>query len=202
VHETTLRFTDELWRGVRQTSKREGISAAQFVRDATVARIAGEDHLHPLHIELGASLTALDRRMQRLEQTLQCHGLRDSPLLSEAIPGPSLGLECLSEGQGRDPVFSERGKGAESKPRADLRVCACARTSGLVRAVKTIYVLDGESLLPRSGATAQIARLDAGAARLRHAARELLPFPRSGPGPAAGRDPHPSECARTGAQAT
>ncbi len=76
MHETTLRFTDELWRRVRQTSEREGISAAQFVRDATVARIAVDEHLRPLRIELGASLTALGQRMQRLEQTLQRHGLR------------------------------------------------------------------------------------------------------------------------------
>jgi hypothetical protein len=76
VHETTVRFTDELWARVRQTSKREGISAAQFVRDATIAQIAVEEHLRPLRIELDTVLRAFDCRMQRLEQTLQRHGLR------------------------------------------------------------------------------------------------------------------------------
>lgn len=76
MHETTVRFTDELWARIRHTSKREGISAAQFVRDATVARIAVEEHLRPLRIELDALLRALDQRLQQLEQTLQRHGLR------------------------------------------------------------------------------------------------------------------------------
>jgi hypothetical protein len=76
VHETTVRFTDELWARVRLTSEREGISAARFVRDATVARIAVDEHLRPLRIELDALLQALDQRLQQLEQTLQRHGLR------------------------------------------------------------------------------------------------------------------------------
>jgi predicted DNA-binding protein len=76
VHETTVRFTDELWTRVRLISQREGISAAQFVRDATVARIAVEEHLRALRIELDALLRALDQRVQELEQALQRHGLR------------------------------------------------------------------------------------------------------------------------------
>lgn len=71
-----MRFTDDLWARVRQTSKREGTSAAQFVRDATVARIAVEEHVRPLRAELDTLLRAFDRRMQRLEQTLHHHGLR------------------------------------------------------------------------------------------------------------------------------
>jgi hypothetical protein len=76
VHETTVRFTDELWARVRQTSERDGISAAQFVRDATVARIAVEDHQRLLRAELDASLRTLDERVQRLEHALRRHGLR------------------------------------------------------------------------------------------------------------------------------
>jgi predicted DNA-binding protein len=68
VHETTVRFTDELWARVRQASKRQGISAAQFVRDATAARITVEEHMRPLRLELAASLRALDRRLERLER--------------------------------------------------------------------------------------------------------------------------------------
>jgi hypothetical protein len=76
VHETTVRFTEELWARVRLISQREGISAAQFVRDATVARIAVEEHLRPLRSELDALLRALDQRVHQLEQALQRHGLR------------------------------------------------------------------------------------------------------------------------------
>jgi hypothetical protein len=76
VHETTVRFTDELWARVRQTSEREGISAAQFVRDATVARIAVDEHLRLLRAGLDASLQAFDHRVQRLERALRRHGLR------------------------------------------------------------------------------------------------------------------------------
>lgn len=76
MHETTVRFTDELWQHVRQASKREGISAAQFVRDATAARIAVEQHVRPLRLEVAASVRALHQRVQRVEQTLRRHGLR------------------------------------------------------------------------------------------------------------------------------
>jgi len=76
VHETTVRFTDELWTRVRHTSAREGISAAQYVRDATVARIAVEEHAPLLRIEVTAALRALDRRTEQIEHALRRHGLR------------------------------------------------------------------------------------------------------------------------------
>ena len=76
MHETTVRFTDELWASIRQASERDGTSAAQFVRDAAVARIAVEEHVRLLRNDLDASLAALDLRVQRLEQALRRHGLR------------------------------------------------------------------------------------------------------------------------------
>ncbi|HYV15810.1 MAG TPA: hypothetical protein VE972_07305 [Conexibacter sp.] len=76
MHETTVRFTGELWARVRERSEREGISAAQFIRDATVARIAVEEHVRPLRIELDTTLRALDQRMRRVEHTLGRHGIR------------------------------------------------------------------------------------------------------------------------------
>ena len=76
MHETTVRFTDELWARVRTTSRREGISAAQFVRDATVARIAVDEHVRLLRAELDSSLRDLDGRVQHLELALRRHGLR------------------------------------------------------------------------------------------------------------------------------
>ncbi|MGB2712227.1 MAG: hypothetical protein WBC33_12005 [Conexibacter sp.] len=76
MHETTVRFTDELWARVQQASRREGTSAAQFVREATVARIAVEMHLRPLRSELDAELDKLDDRVRQLEDVLRRHGLR------------------------------------------------------------------------------------------------------------------------------
>lgn len=76
MHDTTIRFTDETWSRIRQMSERERVSAAQFVRDATTARIAVDEHVRPLRLEVDASLRGLDQRMQQLEQTLKRHGLR------------------------------------------------------------------------------------------------------------------------------
>jgi GAF domain-containing protein len=37
---TTVRFGDELWKLLERESGREGVSAAQFIRDATIVRVA------------------------------------------------------------------------------------------------------------------------------------------------------------------
>jgi GAF domain-containing protein len=37
---TTVRFSDELWRLLEREAEREGVSAAQFIRDATILRTA------------------------------------------------------------------------------------------------------------------------------------------------------------------
>ncbi len=76
MHETTIRFSDELWVRVRQASRRNGTSAAQFVRDATVARVAVEPHVGVLQHELAVALRRFDVRLQRVEDTLRRHGLR------------------------------------------------------------------------------------------------------------------------------
>jgi len=76
VHETTVRFSDELWARVRDASKREGASAAQFVRDATVARIAVDEGVRTLRHDVDAALRRLDERVQAIEHVLRRHGLR------------------------------------------------------------------------------------------------------------------------------
>ena len=76
MHDTTVRFTDELWAQVRHVSRRDGTSAAQYVRDATLARIAVDTQLRPLRREMAAGLRALDSRVGNLEETLRRHGLR------------------------------------------------------------------------------------------------------------------------------
>lgn len=40
MHQTTVRFTPELWQQLAAEASQLGVSAAQFVRDATLARIA------------------------------------------------------------------------------------------------------------------------------------------------------------------
>jgi hypothetical protein len=76
VHETTVRFTDELWARVQQASRHEGTSAAQFVRDATLARLAVETHVASLRADLDATIDGLSARIGRIEETLRRHGLR------------------------------------------------------------------------------------------------------------------------------
>jgi hypothetical protein len=40
MHQTTVRFGADLWANLEQEAARSGVSAAQFVRDATLARLA------------------------------------------------------------------------------------------------------------------------------------------------------------------
>ncbi len=76
MHETTVRFSDDLWARVRQMSKRNGTSAAQFVREATVTRIAVESHTTMLRREVVVALDRLDLRLRQVDEALQRHGLR------------------------------------------------------------------------------------------------------------------------------
>ncbi len=76
MHDTTIRFSDELWASVQQASRQAGISAAQFVRDATLARIAVDTHITGLRRDLYIILSRFERRLRQIEETLQRHGLR------------------------------------------------------------------------------------------------------------------------------
>jgi hypothetical protein len=76
VHETTVRFSDELWARVQQASRREGTSAAHFVREATIARVAVETQVAGLRRDVYVVLGRFDVRLRRMEATLRRHGLR------------------------------------------------------------------------------------------------------------------------------
>ena|SRR5947209_19099078 len=39
MHQTTVRFASDLWSRLEQEAERTGVSAAQYVRDATLARM-------------------------------------------------------------------------------------------------------------------------------------------------------------------
>jgi len=76
MHETTVRFSDDVWARVRQASRRERVSAAQYVREATLTRLAVEEHLMPLRADVDGALEAFADRVGRLEELLRRHGLR------------------------------------------------------------------------------------------------------------------------------
>jgi hypothetical protein len=40
MHQTTVRFSADLWAQLELEAERSGVSAAQYVRDATLARIS------------------------------------------------------------------------------------------------------------------------------------------------------------------
>jgi hypothetical protein len=42
MHQTTLRFTSDLWSALETEAVRTGVSVAQFVRDAALSRLAFE----------------------------------------------------------------------------------------------------------------------------------------------------------------
>lgn len=40
MHQTTVRFGSDLWEQLEREARKSGVSAAQYVRDATLARLA------------------------------------------------------------------------------------------------------------------------------------------------------------------
>lgn len=76
MHETTVRFSDGLWRRVQEASRQEGISAAQLVREATLAHMAVESRTADLRRDIAVTLGQFDRRLRQMEETLRHHGLR------------------------------------------------------------------------------------------------------------------------------
>jgi hypothetical protein len=50
MHQTTVRFSADLWAQLEEEAQRSGVSAAQYVRDSTLARLsytAGQRGDHP-----------------------------------------------------------------------------------------------------------------------------------------------------------
>ena len=58
MHQTTVRFGPDLWAALQGEAERAGVSVAQFVRDAAVARLAFADG-----IERGRSLAVNGPRL-------------------------------------------------------------------------------------------------------------------------------------------
>jgi len=60
MHTTTVRFAEDTWRQLKQAAEREGIPAAQYIREATIGRLAVGAHR--------AELDALEARVAVLER--------------------------------------------------------------------------------------------------------------------------------------
>ncbi len=89
---TTVRFADDLWRLLEAEASRSGVSSAQFVRDATILRLA---------------FLAAERRDPEATLTLEqvaAGALRGGPAAAAAPPSPAPGvLEHVAEAV-REPV--------------------------------------------------------------------------------------------------
>lgn len=85
MHQTTIRFTPRVWSDLEAEARRQGVSGAQYVRDATVARLA-YDATEPSRrasmapddrTKLGEALQlATDHRAEATLHTLRAAGAR------------------------------------------------------------------------------------------------------------------------------
>lgn len=69
VHTTTVRFSDETWRELKLVCERDGIATAQYIREATIARLARNAPL-PQAEQLTEELSELRARVEQLERLL------------------------------------------------------------------------------------------------------------------------------------
>lgn len=67
MHTTTVRFDEETWTTLSAVCDREGLAKAQYVREATVARLASSV-MTPVAQRHDDELGELRRRVERLER--------------------------------------------------------------------------------------------------------------------------------------
>lgn len=70
VHTTTVRFSAETWQDLKDACERDGVATAQYIREATIARLAQSAHA-PRTDRLEHELGELRLRVERLEYLLQ-----------------------------------------------------------------------------------------------------------------------------------
>jgi hypothetical protein len=70
VHTTTVRFSGETWRDLKEVCERDGIATAQYIREATIARLA-QSASQPQVDRLERELGELRVRVERIERLLQ-----------------------------------------------------------------------------------------------------------------------------------
>jgi len=72
MHQTTVRFDEDHWRELKLASRRAGVPTAQYIRDATVARLAKSAHI--------AEVASLRRDVDQLQvQVSRALGRRRAP---------------------------------------------------------------------------------------------------------------------------
>lgn len=69
MHTTTVRFPGETWRELKVVCERDGIATAQYIREATIARLA-QSAQFPRTDRLEEELGELRARVERLERVL------------------------------------------------------------------------------------------------------------------------------------
>lgn len=74
-HVTTVRFGAPTWRDLKETCEREQIATAQYIREATIGRLA-MDMQSFAHVALVGDVARLDVRVARVERLLAVRGLR------------------------------------------------------------------------------------------------------------------------------
>lgn len=75
MHTTTVRFSAETWAELREVCARDGIAAAAFIREATIARLA-QSAILPREERQDEALGELRARVERIERILTRAGRR------------------------------------------------------------------------------------------------------------------------------
>lgn len=70
MHTTTVRFPGETWKLLKEVCERDGIATAQYIREATIARLAQSAHT-PQTERLDREMVELRARVERIERALQ-----------------------------------------------------------------------------------------------------------------------------------
>lgn len=69
MHTTTVRFPAETWAALKEVCAREGIAVAQYIREATIARLA-QSVRTPRSERQDRELVDLRARVERIERAL------------------------------------------------------------------------------------------------------------------------------------
>lgn len=69
MHTTTVRFAGETWQELKVVCERDGIATAQYIREATIARLAQSAQI-PRTDRLEEELGELRARVERIERVL------------------------------------------------------------------------------------------------------------------------------------
>ncbi|HEY4276705.1 MAG TPA: hypothetical protein VGM91_00725 [Conexibacter sp.] len=70
MHTTTVRFPRETWRLLKEVCERDRVATAQYIREATIARLA-QSAANPQSDRLERELGELRIRVERIERALQ-----------------------------------------------------------------------------------------------------------------------------------